>query len=408
MTGRLVRGAGAARPDEIRRHNLGLLLEQVHRDGELTRAELTQRLGLNRSTIGALVTDLASLGLLAEQVPTASDRAGRPSHLVGPRPDGPYVVAVDVEVDRVSGAAVGLGGHVLARREVRLAAGRSDPEFVAETIAAMLDPLAALLPEAAWPVGLAVSIPGTIRSADGMVEFAPNLHWQEVGFAGLLAARVTGDLPIHLGNDADLGALAEHLRGAGRQQDDVVFLNGKIGVGAGIIADGHPLRGHDGLAGEIGHVTLDANGPPCRCGGRGCVETFIGEGALLRLAGRTAAPSRESVREIIEAARAGESRALDSVRAVATSLGRTVASLVNLLNPQVVIMGGSLSSVLDVARAEVEAELTRRAMAAARRSVEVRRAGLGEDSSLLGAAELAFRPLLADPADVAPLRDIAT
>ncbi|MEP6599562.1 MAG: ROK family transcriptional regulator [Actinomycetota bacterium] len=407
MTRRLVRGAGAARPDEIRRHNLGLLLEQVHRDGELTRAELTRRLGLNRSTIGALVADLTSLGLLAEHVPSGSERAGRPSHQVGPRPDGPYVVAVDIEVDRVTGAAVGLGGRVLARRETRLEAGRSSPADVAEVIAAMVDPLGAALPAVAWPVGLAASIPGTIRRTDGVVEFAPNLHWQEVGFADLLAAKVRCGLPIHLGNDADLGALAEHLRGAGRQRDDVVFLNGKIGVGAGIIADGHSLRGHDGLAGEIGHVMLDPDGPPCRCGGRGCVETYIGEGALLRLAGRTAAPSRESVHEIVQAARAGEARALNGVRAVGVSLGRTVASLVNLLNPQVVIMGGSLSCVLDVARAEVETELNRRAMTASRRGVELRTAGLGEDSSLLGAAELAFRPLLADPADFAPLPNVA-
>src|SRR5437763_16880095 len=101
--------AAAARPDAIRRHNLGLLLSQVHVDGELTRAKLTQRLHMSRSTIGTLVADLSDLGLVVERVPAGGERAGRPSHLVGPRPDGPYVVAVDVAVTHVTTAAVGIG-----------------------------------------------------------------------------------------------------------------------------------------------------------------------------------------------------------------------------------------------------------------------------------------------------------
>ncbi|HEX2549983.1 MAG TPA: helix-turn-helix domain-containing protein, partial [Nocardioidaceae bacterium] len=108
----------AARPDAIRRHNLALILGHVHRDGFLTRAELTQRLGVSRSTIAALVADLIELGLVTESVPTGGDRVGRPSHVVGPREDGPYVVAVDVDVSQVITAAIGIGGDVLARQVV--------------------------------------------------------------------------------------------------------------------------------------------------------------------------------------------------------------------------------------------------------------------------------------------------
>jgi predicted NBD/HSP70 family sugar kinase len=176
-----------------------------------------------------------------------------------------------------------------------------------------------------------------------------------------------------------------------------VYVTGKIGVGSGIIVDGKLLTGARGFAGEVGHMLLDPSGPPCRCGSRGCVETYVGEAALLRLAGRTAPPTRESVAEVLRAARAGEPAALNGVRAVAISMGRTVANLVNVLNPQAVIMGGSLAAVLELCRPEVEAELARHAMSDARRSVELRTAGLGDDSSLLGAAELAFGPLLADP-----------
>ncbi len=399
--------APAARPDEIRRHNLGLLLDQIHRDGELSRAELTQRLGLNRSTIGALVADLTELRLVGEHVPTGNERAGRPSHVVGPLAGGPCAIAVDIEVDRVVVAAIGLGGLVLARTEARIDDHTNDPDHVVGLLVESLPRVMADVPDGTWPVGVGVSIPGTVRLTDRRVEFAPNLHWEDVSLATMIAARMPDYLPVQVGNDADLGALAEHRRGAGRHCDDLVYLNGKIGVGGGLITGGAPLAGHDGLAGEVGHIMLDASGPLCRCGSRGCVETFIGEGALLRLSGRSAAPSRESVAEVLDAARNGEALALHGVRAVGVSLGRTVANLVNLLNPQVVIMGGSLGTVLDLARDDVERELARRAMTASRRGVELRTAGLGEDSSLFGAAELAFRPLLADPIGAAPVRGIA-
>ncbi len=397
----------AARPDEIRRHNLGLLLDQVHRDGELTRAQLTHRLALNRSTIGALVTELAELGLVTEHVPTERDGAGRPSHVVGPREDGPFVYAVDVEVDRVVRAAVGVGGRVLARSETRLAADGNDPPTVADMIVRGLEPLVADLPAGAWPVGLGVSIPGTVRLTDRRIEFAPNLGWHDVSLAALLSRRVPPDLPVSVGNDADLGAVAEHHRGAGRDRDDLIYLNGKIGVGGGIVTGGNPLPGHDGLAGEVGHMMLDPSGPPCHCGGRGCVEMFIGEQALLRFAGRRGRPTRETVAEVLGAARAGEPDAEAGVRQVAVHLGRAVASLVNLLNPQLVIMGGSLSTVLELCREDIESEVGRQAMAASRRGVELRTAGLGDDSSLLGAADLAFRPLFRDPIAVGQLRPVA-
>ncbi len=389
--------APAARPEEIRRHNLGLLLEQLHRHGELTRAELTQRLGLNRSTIGALVAELIALDLINEHVPTGNERAGRPSHLVRPRLDGPFAFAVDIEVDRLVSAAVGLGGHVMARRELRLDHDHDSPDQVAIQIAEQLGPLREQLSPCAWPVGVGVSIPGTVRRADGWIDFAPNLGWRHRPLARMISNLVAPELSVHLGNDADLGALAEHVRGAANDCHDVVYITGKIGVGGGLITDGVPLRGHGGLAGEVGHMMLDSSGPPCHCGSHGCVETYIGEAALLRLAGRPVVPSRESVAEVIEAARAGEAAALEGVRAVAVSLGRTAANLVNLLNPQVVIVGGSLAAVLELCRAEIEDELDRRAMSEARQLVELRTAALGEDSALLGAAELAFGPLLTDP-----------
>ena len=397
---------GATRPDDIRRHNLALLLKRVHVGGELTRAELTAQLGLNRSTIGALVAELTESGLLSEHVPVGGTRAGRPSHLVGPRADGPYAVAVDVEVDRLTSAAVAVGGGVLVRHEDLLDVEHRSPRDVARQIADCVRRLEKEVPAGAWPVGVGVSIPGTIGRLDGRVEFAPNLEWRDEPVAETLADLLPG-LPIRLGNDADLGVLAEHLRGTGRNCDNVVYLTGKIGVGSGIVAEGVPLRGHGGLAGEIGHTVLDPSGPSCHCGSRGCVETFIGEAALMRATRRAGEPSREAIAAIFDAARSGDARALSGVRVVGVSLGRALANLVNLLNPNVIVLGGSLAGVLEIAAEEIEAELDLYGMPRARSMVELRVPDLGADSSLLGAAELALTDLLNDPSAVSDLHATA-
>jgi predicted NBD/HSP70 family sugar kinase len=386
-----------ARPAEIRRHNLALLVTQIHSKGILSRAELTELSGLNRSTVGALVAELCELGLVSENVPMGSERAGRPSHLVGPRPDGPYVIAVEVDVDNVVTAAVRLGGEVLARIDHVLAAGVVDPAMVADVIAEDLAALAEAVPVGAWPVGIGVSIPGTVRRSDGGVDHAPNLQWRDVPFAQLLAERTARQLPIYLGNDADLGALAEHLRGVGRASGDLLYLSGKIGVGGGLIVDGRQLAGSAGFAGEIGHMVLDPAGQSCHCGSTGCLETFVGDAALLRFSGRTGIPGRASVAALVADARAGDEAALAGIRTVAGWLGLGIANVVNLLNPEMVITGGSLADVLDLARPEVERQLDRHAMVASRRIVQLRVPGLGRDSSLLGAAELAFQSMLSDP-----------
>lgn len=387
----------AARSDDLRRHNLGAVLAEIHLDGELSRAELTHRLGLNRSTIGGLVSELVEMGLVTENVPVGNDRAGRPSHLVAPRSDGPYAIAADVDVDRVACAAVSLGGRILARRETAIDLSKRRPDDVVELIISAYDEFAAALEEGSWPVGMGVSIPGTVHSSDQRISFAPNLNWANVQFGQMISDRLGIDLSIKVGNDADLGVLAEHLRGAARDCDDTVYLTGRIGVGGGLVVGGRPVHGTSGLAGEIGHVVLDPAGPECHCGNRGCVEMYIGEAAALRIAGRDEPASAENIAELAASARRGEEPALFTVLTVAESLGRTIANLVNLLNPRLIVLGGWLDAVLSIAGAEVLASVKSNTMPGIREEVTLVGAGLGRDSSLLGAAELAFQDLLADP-----------
>ncbi len=378
----------------MRRHNLALVLQQIHLDGALTRAQLTQRLGLSRSTIGDLVAELSALGLLGESVPSGGPRVGRPSHVVGPRPDGPFVIAVDIDVTRVVAAAVGIGGRVLARQVITVRPGPLAPEEAAEHIAEAVPILQKLVGSESRPMGIGISVPGTVERLTYVVSLAPNLGWRSAAL-GELVQNALPALPVAIGNDADLAVLAEHSRGSARGFDDVIYLLGRMGVGAGILVDGRPLRGAGGLAGEVGHTLLDPAGPRCHCGATGCVEMFVGDAALVRLAGWDG-----PVDDALQAAAEGAAQPLKAVQQVAESLGRAVASLVNLLNPRLIIMGGSLEMVLALGQPEVEAALDQHAMAAARSMVELRRPDLGEDGPLLGAAELAFQPLLADPLGV--------
>ena len=387
----------ARRPDEIRRHNLAVMLAQVHRDGALTRAELTARLGVSRSTVGALVADLTQLGLVEEVVPSGGVGVGRPSHVVGPPVGGPFAVAVDLDVTHLTIAAVGLGGHVGPSEELAMREGSISPDDVARRVVGAMPRLRKAMRATAWPIGVGVSVPGTVDRGTGRIGVAPNLGWRDVQLGDALRGLVPPQLPVLIGNDSDLAVLAEHLRGNARGCDDVVYLMGRVGVGAGIISNGAPLAGYDGHAGEIGHNVVDPTGPECRCGKHGCVETYIGDGALLRQAGWSGAVTDQAVELVFADAAAGDPAALTAVRTIAESLGRVLAGLVNVISPQRVLLGGSLARVLDVARASIEAALMRYLFEAPSRSVELMQPALGRESALLGAAEIAFAPLLSDP-----------
>ncbi len=387
----------AARPDAIRRHNLSLVLTHIHQDGAITRAELTQRLKVSRSTVGALVADLIALGLVDEEVPGRGSGVGRPSHVVGPHRSGPFVLAVDLDVTHVTVAAVGLGGAVLARETVPTEPASLSPDAAARLIVDSIPRLQKAGCPTSRPAGIGVSVPGTVDRRTGHVGVAPNLEWRDAPLGARLMALAPDGLPVVIGNDADLAVLAEHRRGGARGVDDVVFVMGRVGVGAGIIAGGAALRGYNGHAGEIGHDVVDATGPACHCGKRGCVETYVGDGALLAGAGRAGAPTEEAVAAVYADAAAGDPAALRSVHAVAEALGRAVSSLINTLNPERVLLGGSLTQLLDVARPEFEHALASYALETQGASVLVGKPALGTDSALLGAAEVAFEPLIDDP-----------
>lgn len=381
--------------DTVRRHNLSTVLGIVHRDGPLARSALTQATGLNRSTVGALVAELAELGLVEEREPELSNRVGRPSPVVAA--DGRVVaIAVNPEIDAVTVGVVGLDARV--HRRVRYPIGHIPTAAEAVAVAAaVIDGLRPSLGAATRVVGIGVAVPGLVREEDGVVRLAPHLEWREEPFAAELAA-ATG-YPVLAANDASLGANAERLFGAGRGASDLVYVNGGAsGIGAGVIVGGSPLTGISGYAGELGHTLVNSAGVRCHCGAIGCLETEVSQGALLRVLGMDAADADELERALSAAVEAGDPAVTAEVDRQTRFLATALRTATNVFDPQLIVLGGFLGALHGLDPERLPRLVGEQALAASAERLSIVRSGLGSDILMIGAAELAFGPLLADPA----------
>ncbi|WP_327032032.1 ROK family transcriptional regulator [Micromonospora ureilytica] len=383
-----------ASQEEIRRQNLGAVLRYVHTHGPTSRAELTSRLGLNRSTIGALAADLVTSGLVTEEAPTTARRAGRPSLVVSPRSDRVYAHALSIDADRLRAARVGLGGQILDLREIPRPSGMSAIDAVGP-LADLVRDMERSVAGDALLVGGAAAVTDTTRDPDGRIRIASI----DETLGAALEAEFSAGPGFVAGDLADIAGLAEHVRGVAAGIDDVIYLHGDLGISAGIIVGGRLVIGHRGHSGKVGHMVVNPNGLPCGCGSRGCWETEISEAALLRHAGRD--PSdRAAVAEVLRAAADGDPTARAAVEQVADWLGFGVANLVNVVNPDAVVFGGSLRDIFTAGADVVRDRLDTMPLPASREHLRLRAAALGRDAVLIGAAELAFDKLLADPLNV--------
>ena len=388
-----------ASPESVRRHNLSLLLRHLHQSGALSRSEIGGALGMTRSTIGELVADLRARGLVEEGDPARLGSPGRPSLVARPNPEGAAVITAEIAVNSLSAAVVGLGGRILHRSRAPHQPRRLAVDQTIEDVGKLIQTALASIPPDCWVAGLGIAVAGVVSRADGLVHFAPNLGWRDVPLGRLVADRLGSSLPVAIANEADLGALAEHTWGAGVGVYHLVYVSSEVGVGGGLVIDGHPLVGAAGCAGEVGHFQVNPLGERCRCGAIGCWETEIGGPAILRRVGIVEKNYKpEAVTRLLREAAWGDPVALDAVQDVGRWLGTGLAGLVNVFNPQRVVLGGFLATMWPVVEQIVQAELRARVMAPALNVDElIRPTQLGADGPLLGAAELALTRVLDEP-----------
>jgi predicted NBD/HSP70 family sugar kinase len=299
-------------------------------------------------------------------------------------------------VDSIAVATVGLGGHVYNRLRVARPRGRFSPEETTQDVAKLAGPLLDSLPSDRELVGVGAAIVGITRRSDGFVHLAPNLGWRDVPIAAMLAAELDLGVPVLAANDADLGALAEHRRGVRPGIGNLIFVSGEVGIGAGVIVGGKPLLGSAGYAGEAGHTLINPNGHGCRCGASGCWETEAGEAALLRLTGMQ--DRMGHIDDVAELAAAGDERTLRAIAEVGRWLGLGIGDLINLFNPDLVVLGGLYQRLYTFLEASVIEGARQRTLDAPGAMATIACSGLGADAPLIGAAEQVLSEVIADPA----------
>ncbi|MFF0109743.1 ROK family protein [Streptomyces hirsutus] len=396
--GRALPSAGPERralPDTqqgMRRRNLSRVMHTVSAEGSLSRAAVASRIGLTRAAVSTLVDELVRSGLLEELGPERPGRVGRPGSALAVSGGGPAGIGAEVGVDHLAVCAVDLRGEVRTRAVRHVPnRGRSPGSVSEELTSLLLRVVGAIEDEGLWPAGLAVAVPGLVARDARTVVRAPNLGWHDTDLGALLPAR----FPLTVANEANCGALAELWLGKGTPRD-FLHVSAEIGIGAAVVVEGRLLLGNRGFAGELGHVPVRPDGPECACGGRGCLEQYAGEEAVLRAAGLE--PGEDRVGLLAGRAEQGDPAVRRALHDAGTALGIALTGAVNLLDPEGVVLGGALSGLAPWLLPSLRSELARRTAGPA---CPVSVSALGPEGPLLGAAHSVVRGVLDDPASVA-------
>lgn len=402
MNGRADKATTTRTRLERGRSALGPALELVHTGRAPTRAVLTSELGVTRATAGAVAAELEALGLIRvdSRPGAAAGSQGRPSHRLSVDDTGPVVLAAQVHADGFRAALVALGGRTVATAPGCVTVS-SDP---AQVLGAVVAEGAALLRHSGRRcVGAGLAVPSAVAEPEGTALNPLHLAWpagapvRDLFVEQVRAAGIEG--PAFTGNDVNLAALAEHRHGAGRGAGQLLCVaTGHRGVGGALVVDGRLHTGSSGLALEVGHLTVNPEGRPCHCGSRGCLDVETDPLAFLDAAGRDPGPEVSLLQQSRDLLRT--EYADRSVRAAAEELidrlGQGLAGLVNILNPDRVILGGLHRELLDADPARLRAVVADRSLWGRSGSVPILACTL-DHNSLVGAAELAWQPVLDDP-----------
>lgn len=386
------RQAGSQTADfaDVRVTNLAVVLRHVRASAPCSRADIAASTGLNKATVSSLVAELIERRLLRE-TGLVEHRVGRPATMIVL--DGTRYAAVGVEIsaDQLSLEAVDLAGdRVLSWRRAFPALTVPPPRAVASMVALIRRAVARIASDGRQVLGLSIGVPGLVDSF-GVVSSALSLGWHDVDLRGeLLRGLRDPGFPLLVDNDASLAALAEYRYGSHAGTANLVYLTGEAGVGAGVISDGRPLRGARGYAGEIGHLPLAGSDLPCRCGRKGCVEAVVGIPALIRQLNPDVNHDgpildfEPEVARIVERAGAQDRVVLAALHQAGRELGNAAATLANLLNPEVIVLGGYYVQLAPWLLPAAEVELSARVVAPSAGGCRLAISTLGHGAAALG------------------------
>ncbi|GII01683.1 ROK family transcriptional regulator [Planobispora takensis] len=404
----------AVRHDSMRARNLGLVLGEVRRSGPVTRAALAEITGLTKTTVSKMVGDLLDAGMVTETGTLRDGERGRPGTAVSLSGGRVAALGLEINVDYLSACVVDLALTVRLRYTQAVDNRAASP---VETLARLQKLIHRAVDEARAAglviAGSTLAVPGPVNG--GLLHSAPNLGWHDVRVGDLLE---TGGEPpgVEVENEANLAALGELWFGTGH--GDFLHVSGEIGIGAGLVVGGALFRGARGLAGELGHVVVSPDGPACRCGGRGCLEQYAGQEALLRAAGLPApaprtAPEATSpddavatsgtpaapggVAELVGRLRDGDGPALEACARAGRALGIALTSATHLLDPGTIVLGGVFAPLFPWISGPVRDTMTGRLTAMRHAVPEIAVSRLGADAATLGAAGQVIHRVIADP-----------
>ncbi|MEM7435372.1 MAG: ROK family transcriptional regulator [Myxococcota bacterium] len=391
-----VLGASAIRAQHSR-----LLLNLLWREREISRAELARRSSLSRSTVSAIVNDLLSTGLVEEARAGVSNGGRRPIILEF-QDRSSFIVGIELGATHISCVLTDLRCKIRASWSAP-APVRDAPEVALEKMTmGVRSVLEADGVQLAQVLGIGVAVPSPVdndRPGELLPFVAPK--WEGYNIAAHLEDAF--GRPVFLDNDANLGALAELWWGAGTSDEDMAFVKVATGIGAGLIINGRIFRGSGGIAGEIGHTSIDAQGPQCVCGLQGCLTTFVGTPALLeraeselRAAGSNRPPPA-NIDELVDAALDGDPTSVELMRYAGEKLGVGIANMLNLINPRTVVLGGGLSRAGGLVLDAVRETIVNLSLPTSISGTEIRTTGLNEWGIALGAATLALEAALQAP-----------
>ncbi|MFE0733394.1 ROK family protein [Streptomyces sp. NPDC058855] len=372
----------------LHRANLERVVRAVRMAGSLTQAEIARATGLSAATVSNIVRELKDGGTVEVTPTSAGGRRARSVSLSG---DAGIVIGVDFGHTHLRVAVGNLAHQVLAEEAEPLDVDASAAEGFdrAEQLVTRLIEATGIGRDKVIGVGLGV--PGPIDVSSGTLGSTSILPgWSGINPAEELSARL--GVPVHVDNDANLGALGELVWGSGRGVKDLAYIKVASGVGAGLVIDGRVYRGPGGTAGEIGHITLDESGPVCRCGNRGCLETFTAARYVLPLLRPSHGPDL-TMERVVQLAREGDPGCRRVVADVGRHIGSGIANLCNLLNPSRVVLGGDLAEAGELVLAPIRDSVSRYAIPSAARQLSLAQGALGGRAEVLGALALVLNEM---------------